>query len=256
MPLSLTHIVPTHPARTHILPTHLRPTCHFRCRLQLTIQLTGRGSARIRVGFQRSVILLIADKFAVNVSQKLSEKWNAPLSLNVPDLALYLSEPLPPDEKIPISSKNLKMLLLEDLSLPEHYCRREDLGALFTESEDETANFIWSPLQSAILSPEPDSSGTEESYISFWDRNIRDILSPCLGRPKWIRNSNRGTRTGSLRPDSALLLQSICVFRGEEKKPTFTGKHPRAELAEKTQWVYEPALYVLGMQSCCACTCC
>ena len=140
-----------------------------------------------------------------------------------------------------------QLLLRPDLSLPGHFCTPEDLGILFTKTEDETASFICRDVLVAIHRAQPDPSGTEDSFHAFWDRNILEILVTCLGQPKWIRNGNQGTHTGSLRPDLGLLLQSACVFRGEEKKPMFTGTHPRKELAHKTRWVYDPAPYVLGV---------
>jgi hypothetical protein len=138
-------------------------------------------------------------------------------------------------------------LLQPDLSLPEHFCSPEDLGVLFTKNENKAANFIWPIVCLAIIRTQPDSSGTEDSFHSFWDRNILDILSTCLGKPRWVRNSNQGTHTGSLRPNFGILLGLACIFRGEEKGPTFAGKHPRQELADKTRWVYDPAPYVLGV---------
>ena len=131
------------------------------------------------------------------------EKWNAPLRLNDPSLELYLNEPLLSEEKIPISSKQMKMLLLPNPSLPEHFCGPEDLEVLFTENEDETADFIWLPLFSAILSHPPNSSGTEESFIGFWDRNIIEILRAHL--------SGFATATrGRILDLSRLILASSC----------------------------------------------
>lgn len=118
---------------------------------------------------------------------------------------------------------------------------------LFTKNEDEKTYLIWLIVCAAIIRTQPDSSGTEDSFHSFWDRNILDILLTCLGNFKWVRNSNKGTHTGSLRPDLGVFLEFACVFRGEEKRPTFTGKHPRQELIDKTRWVYDPAPYVLGV---------
>ena len=53
-----------------------------------------------------------------------------------------------------------------------------------------------------------------------------------------------------------LFLRLMCVFRGEEIKPTHIGKYPCEELANKTRRIYGPGPYVLGIQSCCGRTCC
>ncbi|KAF8330078.1 uncharacterized protein EI90DRAFT_3061505 [Cantharellus anzutake] len=158
---------------------------------------------------------------------ELYDKWNVPLSIT-PN----------PEEKIPISDLQWRSLLHTNPSIPEPLCSSKDLETLFINSEDEMASFIWPVLQGAILwtPPPPDSSSTKNSFHAFWDNNILNILATCLGKPEWIRNSNHGTETGSFRPDFGLLLQS----------PSFYGKHPREELADKTRWVYGPARYVLG----------
>jgi hypothetical protein len=164
---------------------------------------------------------IIAPKSAVDISTRLSHKWNVPLTkpLDVSDIPVYLDAPLDPEEKIPIPDVEWELLLRPDISLPEHFCTPEDLGQLFTKTEDETANFICHNVLVAIHMAQPDPSGTEDSFHAFWDRNILEILVTCLGKPRWIRNSNKGTNTGSSRPDLGLLLRSACVFRGEEKRP-------------------------------------
>ncbi|KAF8330307.1 uncharacterized protein EI90DRAFT_3154937 [Cantharellus anzutake] len=185
---------------------------------------------------------------SVDISAKLYLKWNVPLPkiLNVTDLGVYLNAPLEPEEKIPISNPQWRSLLHTDPSSPKLLCFPADLEMLFIENEDETASFVWRLLDVAIHGHPPDSNGTKNSFISFWDENILNILKAGLGDLKWIRNSNRSTNTGSFRPDLGLLLESACLFRGEEKCPSFSGKHPRQELADKTRWAYGRAPYVLG----------
>ncbi|KAF8572904.1 hypothetical protein K439DRAFT_1643341 [Ramaria rubella] len=60
-----------------------------------------------------------------------------------------------------------------------------------------------------------------------------------------IRNSNKHAETKKMRPDFGFLVQNVCVFRGEEKGPE-NPEDPRAELADKLMWVYNPAEYMLG----------
>ena len=103
-------------------------------------------------------------------------------------------------------------------------------------------------FKSAITRGPVDPSGTEFSLVSFWDRNIWDILERCLGVAS-IRDSDQGTETSRLRPNFGLLLANVCVFRGAEKRLDFTGMHPRNKLKVKTQWVYNPAPYILSWSS-------
>jgi hypothetical protein len=92
----------------------------------------------------------------------------------------------------------------------------------------------------------PDGDSTEASFHSFWDDNIRWILQSVFIESKTIRDSNMHTSTGLLRPDFGLLLGGNCAFRGEEKAPTYSGRHPKEELIQKLRWTYDPALYILG----------
>ncbi|TDL22019.1 hypothetical protein BD410DRAFT_840139 [Rickenella mellea] len=182
---------------------------------------------------------------SVDISKQLLTKWNVPLPTipNLADLEVYLNAPLDTEEKIPISEKDWRKLILANPHICKHKCYPEDLERLFTKTEDESADFIYHSLHEAIICEPPDPLGTEDSFHSFWDRNILEPLLKCLGRPRWIRNSNN---TGNLRPDLGLFLNLVCVFRGEENKPSFAGKHPRDELADKSRWDYDPAPYVLG----------
>jgi hypothetical protein len=93
-----------------------------------------------------------------------------------------------------------------------------------------------------------DPDGTDESVREFWDNNIRNILFSCT-HAKNIRHGSEGGEPGQFRPDFGLLLDDVCVFRGEESSRIFTGKHPKDELKDKTRWVYDPAPYILGMKS-------
>ncbi|PFH47454.1 hypothetical protein AMATHDRAFT_42919 [Amanita thiersii Skay4041] len=52
--------------------------------------------------------------------------------------------------------------------------------------------------------------------------------------------------TGNFRPDFGLLINRSCIFRGEEKQPTYLGSSPRDDLREYTRWVYDPTPYILG----------
>ncbi|KAM6493831.1 hypothetical protein JOM56_010192 [Amanita muscaria] len=179
-----------------------------------------------------------------DISQKLCRLWTKPVAPDLQHLKEYFEKPLDPDWKIPLSYNRWKEYLASELS-PAQACSDEDLELLFKQSEDETAVGILRLFYHAITRDPVNPSGTERSLISFWDRNIRDILEQSLG-VACIRDSNQGTETGKLRPGFGLLLSNVCVFRGEEKRIGFAGTHPRDELRHKTRWVYDPAPYTLG----------
>ena len=176
-----------------------------------------------------------------DISQKLCGLWTKPVALDLRHLKQYLEKPLEPDWKIPLSY-NQWMAYLASESSPTRACSDEDLELLFKQSEDETAVGILPLFDQAIIRDPVNPSGTEKSLISFWDRNIRDILERPL-RVACFRDSNQA---GKLRPGFGLLLSNVCVFRGEEKRIGFRGPHPREELRLKTRWVYDPAPYTLG----------
>ncbi|KAN0080641.1 hypothetical protein V8E54_003845 [Elaphomyces granulatus] len=120
-------------------------------------------------------------------------------------------------------------------------CQREDVELLFRVGG-------YSHISSNILrviydSPPPD--GTENSFIFFWDQNVRRFLELLIPNGKSIRDSSEHTATGDLRPDYGFLLNNLCAFRGEEKAPG-NRIDPKKELSDKLQWAYDPAPYVFG----------
>ncbi|KAK2464907.1 hypothetical protein APHAL10511_002983 [Amanita phalloides] len=187
---------------------------------------------------------LSANHATVDISQKLFNLWTAPVQYDIKLLQAYLDEPLSPDWKVPLSHFDWKQLLFSE-AVRDHACSDQDLELLFNQCDDESASAIRMPLLAAITSGPPDLDSSKASFHSFWDANFRNILAPCLGG-KTIRNSNQGTATELFRPDFGLLLTDACIFRGEEKRVTFTGDVPKAELGVKTRWVYDPAPNILG----------
>ncbi len=168
-----------------------------------------------------------------DISRKLFDLWTKPAKWDLRHLKEYLEKPLDPDWKIPLSHAEWRAFFVTE-SIPAHACSAEDLELLFKQSEDETAVAILDLLKPAITRDPVNPSGTEISLVSFWDRNIRDILERCLGVAS-IRVNNQGTESARLQPDFGLLLANVCVFRGEEKRIEFTGMHPRDELKVKTR---------------------
>jgi hypothetical protein len=187
----------------------------------------------------------------VDMSYDLMENWSTPITTlpeGASQLTAYLRKDLTEAEKVPLSHHEFSRLV----SLQIHskiMCKEADLKQLFRPSEDENADYLCTNyLLPAICREPPDENGTEASFISFWDRNIRDVFSAIIteGQTRCIRDSNQDTSTSLKRPDFALLTGGICAFRGEEKAPTFSGTHPREELTQKLLWNYDPAPYILG----------
>ncbi|ETM47996.1 hypothetical protein F441_22449 [Phytophthora nicotianae CJ01A1] len=88
-----------------------------------------------------------------------------------------------------------------------------------------------------------DPGDTKYSFVSFWDDLIRHVLN-FVSIGKSDRNTSRSESTG--RPDYLFIVDSVCVFRGEEKAPGEQMETPRRELFEKLVWSYGDAPYLFG----------
>ena len=125
------------------------------------------------------------------------------------------------------------------------FCNRDDVGRLFRVSDTESSEVLHLLFYKAAAWPSPPEDGTEASFHSFWDDNIRNILELLVPFSKSIRDDPRQTNTPKLRPDYGLLLGGVCLFRGEEKSKTSRGD-PKASLSDGLTWIYSPAPYVFG----------
>jgi hypothetical protein len=158
------------------------------------------------------------------------------------DLFAILDRPLDEAERVTISNE-----AYDDLITPLHErddtCKEEDVAILFKRGDID----VLSPLSNlyAVVVESPGATGTEEYYRGFWDKNIKDVVELVSQHGKSFRSNNRNTETKRMRPDFGLLIQDVCVFRGEEKGPE-NPEDPRAELVDKLTWVYDPAEYMLG----------
>jgi hypothetical protein len=181
-----------------------------------------------------------------DICSDLLAEWGQPVSRlpDIVDLAQYLNGPLSDEQKIPVSEDFLAQFTPSFMD-PEALSRA-DAEALFRSTEHETADFITTIVKVILMFPNPEDGGTENSYHSFWDQNIRYPLTYVLNA-RAIRDGNKITSAALPMPDFGLLVNGICVFRGEEKVPSYSGKHPRRELFDKLTWTYDPAPYVLGM---------
>jgi hypothetical protein len=160
------------------------------------------------------------------------------------DLIAYFNKPLEENEKIPLSHYSMTTLLSR--GEPTIMCSEDDLRRIFRFTEDGEADYLWTILKTAIVTSAPDGDGTEASFISFWDDNIRKILSATFAPNQVVRDSNRHASTRRQRPDFGFLKYGVCIFRGEEKPPNYSGKHPKEELFQKLTWTYHPAPWILG----------
>jgi len=179
-------------------------------------------------------------------AQLIVEQWKSkhvkykeiPRICELPTIA---DQPLQEGEKLPILSRDMESLC-SPVFQHEDICRKSDISILFRTGAERP--HISSEILTLIFRyPPPD--GTESSFISFWDANIRWILEYLIPDGQSIRDSNQDTGIGNLRPDFGFLLENLCVFRGEEKPPG-SRADPKQELSDKLEWAYDPAPYVLG----------
>ncbi|KAI6045162.1 hypothetical protein EDC04DRAFT_2889346 [Pisolithus marmoratus] len=156
----------------------------------------------------------------------------------VEQLRELVERPLAELEKIPIPETMFEALVSV---FDARRCTTDAAHSLFKVGELDV-NLLH--IYSAVLKSAPDN-GTEYSFVSFWDHNIRDILQSIVPTGHAIRNSNLFTSTKLYCPDFGFLLKQLCPFRGEEKGGE-DRKDPKAELVNKLVWMYDPAPYILG----------
>ncbi|POM77496.1 Crinkler (CRN) family protein [Phytophthora palmivora] len=109
----------------------------------------------------------------------------------------------------------------------------------------QCVNFLFRIGSRIVYATDP--GDTETSFISFWDDLIRNVLNFVLHDiGKSDRNLSRSASTGSNRPDYLFIVDSVCVFRGEEKAPGEQMETPRRELFKKLVWSYGDAPYLFG----------
>lgn len=145
-------------------------------------------------------------------------------------------EPLPENEKIPLSKPGWDGLLLKG----DGTASMEDVMSVFCLAPDDFVD----PTDYVFLiaaSWSIHEHGTEDSFHGAWERNICKVLELCVPSGHSIRNSNRRPQTRGLRPSFRFLIGQTCPFRGEEKAPN-SNEDPRRELPEKLKWMYDPSV--------------
>ncbi|POM69094.1 Crinkler (CRN) family protein [Phytophthora palmivora] len=109
----------------------------------------------------------------------------------------------------------------------------------------QCVNFLFRIGSRIVYATDP--GDTETSFISFWDDLIRNVLNFVIHDiGNSYRNSSRSASTGSNRPDYLFIVDSVCVFRGEEQAPGEQMETPRRELFENLVWSYGDAPYLFG----------
>lgn len=183
--------------------------------------------------------LLLTDDFRDIVGRWQTKRLKFQLP-STAELKAFVDRPLLDNEKIPLDPDRFQSLI--NMTVPGgDWCNREDVEALFRSEDGNSVldQFFF------VVTEAPPRSGTENSFISFWDSNVRKILELLIPGGWSTRDSSRHTVTGLLRPDFAFILYKLCPFRGEEKPPG-SNDDPKAELSTKLAWAYDPAPYVLG----------
>lgn len=183
----------------------------------------------------------------VDQTQQLLERWQQPVP--VPDVVTllgHIQSPLLDEEKVPISQQEFdKLITGYDVSHPNAILQAEKLKALFRVSNDESAFPLLVEFGYTLFFSPPEP-GTESSFHSLWDINISLIIRTILSNGSSIRDSNKNTNTGLKRPDYGFLVNTYCLFRGEEKAPN-SNDNPERELVEKLlDFSYQPLNFILG----------
>ena len=170
----------------------------------------------------------------------------------VEELCELVNRPLANSEKVSISQHKLNALLSGNYP---NICSNDHINTLFTVGEEELEDpYLISIIYAAALLPPPHApNGTEYSFVSFWDDNIRKVIEILIPSGKTIRTNKHhdddddddDMEMQNFCPDFGFLLGNACPFRGEEKGPE-NAADPRAELVDKLCWVYSPAPYMLG----------
>ena len=176
------------------------------------------------------------------------EGWQRPIAApNLQSLCTYLQQPLTDQEKIPISQGKFNRLCVPlSQETRDNTSSAQELSTLFRVSKDECARSICDLFWIAIVTVPP-SNGTENLFHTIWDRNIYSIIYFILSGSTRIRNSSdRITSTSPKRPDSGLLVNEACIFRGEEEG-SYSNDDPERELLDKLVWTYGAVDYILGL---------
>ncbi|KAF8336806.1 hypothetical protein F5887DRAFT_1161224 [Amanita rubescens] len=176
-----------------------------------------------------------------DISIDILRRWSKKSKLSLPsisELRGLLNKPLPQDEKIPLTRIQFDNLV-SGLTETTDVRYAADVERLFRISDAEASEILHLIFYNAAVQCPPPETGTEASFHSFWDDNIRKILELLVPSGTSIRVLKKN------RPDYGFLKDNVCPFRGEEKNGE-SRDDPKAELSDKLTLIYSPAPYVFG----------
>jgi hypothetical protein len=176
-----------------------------------------------------------------NVTKEILAHWLPEVKSlpNATELRRFLDEPLHERAKIPLDRFAYECFITS-VHETSDVIGRDDINMLFRIDDHERADGLCCTFYLAIMDSPPGNYATEGTFVSFWDGNIRNIMETLIPAGTSIRD-----RPTSQHPNFGFLYFNTCPFRGEETSPSNT-RNPRAELADKMTWTYDPAPYVLG----------
>jgi len=155
------------------------------------------------------------------------------------DLSEFIKQELPVKIAIPHRLRE-KWIFKMNTANPELLTK-----IFITSNTEPCVDFIFQIGSRVVDAVEPGL--TETSFISFWDDMIRNVLNFVLsGIGTSDRYSSNLSSTGSNCPDYLFIVDSVCVFRGEEKAPGNRFETPRCELSEKMIWSHGNVPYLFG----------
>jgi hypothetical protein len=120
-----------------------------------------------------------------------------------------------------------------------------DVERLFRVDDMERSERLYVKAPNCILEPSPENDSTENAFIQFWDNNLR-----C--RSPWREVDTKHQPAYKYTIFRArfwfFIPRQLSVQR--EEKSLSKSDDPRVELAEKMEWIYDPAPFVLGSAYC------
>ena len=138
-----------------------------------------------------------------DISADIILRWSKRTKLSLPaisELPGILNRPLSEDEKIPLSRSQFDNLVSGSIETKD-ICRKDDVEKLFRISDEEISEALHLLFYNAVVRAAPPDNGTESSFISFWDDNIRRVLEVLVPFGTSVRDSNNNTSSLKLRPD-------------------------------------------------------
>ncbi|KDQ08177.1 hypothetical protein BOTBODRAFT_180085 [Botryobasidium botryosum FD-172 SS1] len=127
-------------------------------------------------------------------------------------------------------------------------CIKAEVGSIFRPTDE--AGFFWTNWQYTLifgraLAVQTPGGGNGASWTTFWNQQIGEILMVFnLG---WTHLGDR-SNTRAKQPYVDLLSHRVCFLQGEETPGTASEfEDLKTEIADKVDWVYDPAPYVFGM---------